>query len=67
MRESLGRILVTLGVVLVLTGLALWGKVPLFRLPGDLRIERGSAVVYLPVTTSLLLSAVLTLLVRLLR
>ena len=43
--------------------LVLAGRVPwLGRLPGDIHIQRGSWTFYFPLATSLLLSAVLTLL-----
>jgi hypothetical protein len=67
--ESLGRPLILLGVVLVAVGLLLQlgPQLPLLgRLPGDLRIERPGFRLYLPLTTSLLLSLVLSALLWLL-
>ena len=65
---AVGRMLVLLGVVLVVVGGLLWlgggvgGKVPfLGRLPGDIHVERGNWSFYFPLTTSILLSIVLTL------
>ena len=66
--ESLGRILLLIGVILVLLGglLLLVGKVPfLGRLPGDIVIERKNFTFYFPLATSILLSIVLTLLLSL--
>jgi len=70
---DLGRMLVILGVVLVAVGAVLWlggavgGKVPfLGRLPGDIHVERGNWSFYFPLTTSILLSIVLTLVLALL-
>lgn len=63
------RILVTLGIVLVLLGL-LWPwlqKAGLGRLPGDLMIEKENFRLYFPVTTSIIVSLVLTLLFWLFR
>ncbi len=63
--ESLGRMLLLIGVALVLLGglLLLVGKVPfLGRLPGDIVIERKNFTFYFPLATSILLSIVLTLL-----
>jgi len=57
------RLLVALGLALVAIGLAIWllpGAAWLGRLPGDLRIERPNLRVYVPLTTSLLVSLVLS-------
>ena len=57
------RVLITLGIVLVLAGLA-WpwlAKLPLFRLPGDIVVERPGFRFYFPITTSLLISLLLSL------
>lgn len=59
----MSKFLITLGIVLVALGLA-WpflAKLGLGRLPGDIVIERGGFSFYLPLATSLLISAVLTL------
>lgn len=62
--ETLGRVLVFAGVVLVGLGLWLWvgPGIPswLGRLPGDLRIERPGLRIVAPITTCLLLSAVVS-------
>ncbi|MCS6877688.1 MAG: DUF2905 domain-containing protein [Geminicoccaceae bacterium] len=60
----MARFLITLGLVLVVLGL-LWpwlGKLGLGRLPGDIVIERENFRFYFPLTTSLLISVVLSLL-----
>ncbi|WP_346432535.1 MULTISPECIES: DUF2905 domain-containing protein [unclassified Roseitalea] len=59
---EIGRVLVTLGVVLVVAGL-LWpwlSKLGLGRLPGDIVIERETMRVYIPIVTSLVISVVLS-------
>lgn len=68
-----GRMLMILGVVLIAVGGLLWlggavgGKVPFFgRLPGDIHVERGNWSFYFPLTTSILLSIVLSLVLALL-
>jgi hypothetical protein len=60
---SVGRALIVLGVLLVVLGLILSAapSLPLGRLPGDLRIERPGFRFYFPITSSLLVSAVLSL------
>jgi len=63
--DSLARMLIIFGVVLALLGgLLLWaGKIPfLGRLPGDILIRRENWSFYFPLTTSILLSLLLTLL-----
>jgi hypothetical protein len=66
-----GKILVVVGLGLVALGLLIWlgGKLnlPLGRLPGDIRVDRPNFKFYFPLTTCLLISAVLTLILWLLR
>lgn len=59
----MSRFLITLGIVLIATGV-LWPllqKVGIGRLPGDIVIERENFRFYLPITTSLLISLALSL------
>ena len=63
------RALIVAGVVLLLVGLA-WpwlSKLPLGRLPGDLRFERDGFSFFFPLTTGLLISAVVSLILWWLR
>ncbi len=63
--DSLGKVLILFGVVLALLGglLLVAGKIPyLGRLPGDIVIRRENWSVYFPLTTSILISILLTLL-----
>ena len=63
------RILVTLGVILVVVGLA-WPwlvKLGLGRLPGDIVIEREGFRFYFPITTMIVVSLVLSLIFWLFR
>ena len=66
---GLGPLLVGLGLVLVLVGLLAWsGLLGWFgHLPGDIRIERDSVHVYVPIVSMLLISVVLTLVLELIR
>ena len=64
----MARWLIILGVVLIVAGL-LWpwlGRFGLGRLPGDVVIERENFRLYLPITTSILISIVLSLILWLL-
>jgi hypothetical protein len=63
------RTLVIIGVVLIVAGLA-WpwiAKLPLGRLPGDLSIDRDGFRLYVPLTTMLVISIVLSALLWLFR
>ncbi len=65
MFDSLAKLLIVSGLVLTLLGglLLLVGKVPfLGSLPGDIVIRRQNWSVYFPLTTSILISILLTLL-----
>ena len=67
--NDVGKILIAFGLLIVLAGvvLVLVGRVPwIGRLPGDIHFQRGNFTFYFPLATSLLLSAVLTLLLYLL-
>jgi hypothetical protein len=61
--NGLGKTLMLVGAALLVLGLLisiLPGGFPLGRLPGDLRIERPGFRLYAPITTGLVLSAILT-------
>jgi hypothetical protein len=66
--ESLGRYLMLGGIVLFLIGgmIFLSAKLglPLGRLPGDIRIEGEHGAFYFPLTSSILVSVVLTIVVN---
>jgi len=67
--QSLGRVLVGVGVLIVLVGgvLLIFGRIPfLGRLPGDIRVQRGNFSCFVPIATSIVLSLLLTLLLNLL-
>ena len=57
-RNPTGLVIVAAGAVLVVVGLLAWsGALSWFgRLPGDIRIERANARLYVPITSMLLLS-----------
>lgn len=61
--------LIILGIVILAVGL-LWpwlGKLPLGRLPGDIVIDRPQLKIYIPVTTMILVSLVVSLILWLLK
>ncbi len=61
------KTLIIIGVVLLLFGL-FWPwleRIPLGRLPGDIVINRPNIKIYIPITTMIVLSLILSLIVRL--
>jgi len=67
--NSMQRFLVILGVAILALGLAwpLLSKLPLGHLPGDIVIDRPGFRFYLPLTSSLLISALVSFVLWLLR
>jgi uncharacterized protein YybS (DUF2232 family) len=68
--NELGKFLVVAGILLALVGALLWsglGKGWLGRLPGDIHYTRGNFSFHFPLVTCLLLSALLTFLLWVLR
>lgn len=63
----LGPWLVVVGVLIALAGVAIWLGVPIGRLPGDVVIQRGGFTLYLPITTSILMSLLWMIVAALLR
>ena len=66
---SPGTILIMIGVGLILVGLLIWsGSLSWFgRLPGDIRIERETVRVYVPIASMLVVSLVVSLALYLVR
>jgi DUF2905 family protein len=66
---SPGTILIAIGVGLILVGLLIWsGSLSWFgRLPGDIRIERETVHVYVPIVSMLVVSLVVSLVLYLVR
>ena len=63
----MGKTLVLIGLVIAALGVVIMLGVPLFRLPGDIYVKRDNFSVYFPITTSIVLSIILTLLLALFR
>lgn len=67
---DLGRFLIIFGAIAVVAGLFMvsGARIPLVgRLPGDIIIKKGNFTFYFPLATSIVLSLVLTLLIKLFR
>jgi hypothetical protein len=68
--RQFGWILVVIGLVIVLMGglLLLSGKIPFFgRLPGDIMVKREHFTIYFPIVSMLIISAVISIILFLVR
>lgn len=68
--QDIGKLLFILGLVLTVAGLILWktgGLGFLGRLPGDISVSRSGISFHFPITTCIVISILLTLLIRLFR
>ena len=68
--NELGKMLVVLGAIIVIVGAILWsgfGRGWLGKLPGDIHVQRGNLSFYFPVVTCILLSIILTVIMRIFR
>jgi hypothetical protein len=65
--NDLGKVMVAAGLFLVICGVIVWsgiGRGWLGRLPGDIHYSRGNFNFYFPVVTCIVVSIVLTILLR---
>ena len=65
----MARTLILAGIVLIVIGL-LWGpltRLGLGRLPGDIVVERENFTLYIPITSAIIVSVVLSVVVTVLR
>lgn len=67
--DSLGKTLLVVGLVVAAVGAVLWlfGRAGGGFLPGDIVVERKNVRFYFPIVTCLVISAVLSLIVWLMR
>ena len=69
--ENLGKILIITGIILVIAGVIIYfagNKLTwLGHLPGDINIVRENVRIFIPITTMILLSAVISLVMYLIR
>lgn len=67
----MARWFIIAGIILVVIGLILWFAPSLVnwfgKLPGDIRIEKENSKVFIPITSMLLISIILTIIVNLIR
>ena len=71
MNQATGKYIIIAGIIVVLTGIIIYffgNKLNfLGRLPGDIRIEKDNGSFYFPITTCILLSLLISVLVRLIQ
>jgi hypothetical protein len=67
--QQLAKYIVLIGIILVIAGIIMYffgNKLNwLGRLPGDIRIEKENFSFYFPITTMIIISVILTILVKL--
>jgi len=63
---SVSRFLILVGLLLIFFGLALqfFPKIPFFRLPGDIVIQKKNFIFYFPIVTVLILSIIFSILLN---
>ncbi len=68
---TIGKYIIIIGLVLVFTGLIIYFFGNKFswlgKLPGDIRIVKENTKIFIPITTMIILSLLLTLLINLFR
>jgi hypothetical protein len=67
---AIGKMLIILGIILIIVGIGfvLGDKIPFFgKLPGDIMIKKERFSFYFPITTSIIISIILTILFSLFR
>ncbi len=65
---SIGRILILVGLLIAALGAIIFflPDIPyLGKLPGDIRIKRDNFTIYIPITTCILLSILMTIIISL--
>ena len=63
------RYLIIIGAVILIAGL-LWpwlSKLPIGRLPGDIVIDKPNYKLYIPITTMIIISAIISFIIWILR
>lgn len=64
--EGFGKFFVILGGIFILVGLffLLFPKLPVFRLPGDIVIQKENFSFYFPIVSCILISVILSLILN---
>ena len=67
MKEFLSGQLILLGIILIVGGIIIKSGLPLGKLPGDIHIEGNNFNFYFPLTTSILISVIISLILKILK
>ena len=71
MDQNTGKYIIIFGIIIIAAGLLIYffhDKMHwIGRLPGDIRIEKENSRIYIPITTMVIFSILLTLLINLFR
>jgi len=67
--NELGKIFLIIGIVMISLGIFIifLPKIGFFKLPGDIYYKKNNFTFYFPITTSIIISLILTLLLNLLK
>jgi hypothetical protein len=65
----LQKILIAVGILFLIAGF-FWkwlGKIPLFKLPGDIITDKPNVKIFIPITSMIIISVVISLVIYLIR
>ncbi len=67
--DSLGKIIISIGIIFIILGLiiTLGDRIGIGRLPGDIFIDKENFKFYFPITTSIIISIILSIIMRFFR
>lgn len=65
--EQYGKLIIIAGAVIIIIGIiiSIYGRIPLLgKLPGDIHIQREGFNLFIPITSSIIISILLSILLR---
>ncbi|QCK16293.1 DUF2905 domain-containing protein [Mangrovivirga cuniculi] len=69
MHQQYGKIILIIGIIIMIIGIVVYffgNKIPTpGSLPGDIKIDKGNTKIYIPITTMIILSILITVILRL--
>lgn len=58
--KQIGLFFIVIGILFIIIGVLLSSKIRLGRLPGDIIIKKDNFIIYIPITTMLIISGIIT-------